>query len=54
MPELPSNPDPTEDVEPDPPYTPEWLEWARKQPDFCEMCGGYHSEPLLCQVRHRD
>jgi len=22
----------------------------RKDPDWCEMCGGYHKEPLLCQV----
>lgn len=38
-------------AEPEPPYTPEWLEWARTQPDFCEMCGGFHAEPLVCQVQ---
>lgn len=36
--------------EPDPPYTEEWLVWARKQPSFCEMCGGFHDEPLVCLV----
>lgn len=29
------------------------LTCCREQPDWCEMCGSFHAEPLVCQVSNR-